>query len=111
MDSQIEAERHILADSTGYERLQLEKSLVESVDGLIASPIRYSVLDELIELVLTGLDATEAVGCLSFLVNEEAAKSWEGDLLRVDLPKRHVTFGPDRSDRVVAAIVAYWRQS
>lgn len=88
--------------------MHIEEALKATVDGLAASPLAGCVLREFVDLVKHDFDESDAAECLRFLLAEGAAMTWEIHLLRIALPTRNVSFGPDRPSRVVASAVAYW---
>lgn len=93
----------------------IEAELVENVEGLAGSGIRWPVLDAIVDCVAgrcpLRIEKAEAIAYLRFLIAQGARHSWDetGYLLQLDLAESGATFGPGKTGDVVAESFARWR--
>lgn len=95
--------------------MHIEAELVENVEGLAGSGIRWPVLDAIVDCVAgrsqLRIETTEAIAYLRFLLAQGARHSWDasGYLLQLDLIESGETFGPGKTGDVVAESFAKWQ--
>lgn len=95
----------------------VEAELIENVEGLAGSALRWPVVDCVVDRI-TGrtrplIETADGIAYLRFLLAKGGRYSWDesGYLLQLDLVESGVTFGPGQPCEVVAASFDEWQRS